>query len=45
MTDETPRGYSREVRIAAAKVAVAASEQTGDHIPDEVRELATEESR
>ncbi len=34
------RGYSRAVRIAAAKVAVKASEQTGDPIPDEVRELA-----
>ncbi|MCB0928875.1 MAG: hypothetical protein KDB70_13370 [Mycobacterium sp.] len=37
------RGYSRAVRIAAAKVAVAASEKTGDPIPDEVRELAKAE--
>ncbi|MFA7388605.1 MAG: hypothetical protein WCZ87_13225 [Thiohalobacteraceae bacterium] len=35
-----PRGYSRAVRIAAAKVAVKASEKTADPIPDEVRELA-----
>lgn len=37
--------YSREERVLAARVAVTASAQTGDPIPDEVRELAKEKTK